>query len=437
MSRPSPKYRKWLLRELSNLEQKGVVSAEARSRIETHYEDVEIEQSTWITTTLCSLGALLIGGGIILLFAHNWEALDRTTRAVLSVTPLCLAALCSWWALDKNYSAREASGIFHTISVGAGIALIGQTYHLSGNTPAFLLSWALLTIPLVFLLSSNGSFLIYLGLILGWCFAAQEDFGHAVGFWALLIPALVRVFQLIKRNRHATETLLSSWALCLTLVIALGVVMERTIPGLWIIVYASFLSLVGLLGLVIYPDKRGWKNPLGSTGVLGVSILTYVLSWYDVWENIGWSHRREFWEFQQWGIWTDIFVTLLIAIGWVAFAVRSFKPQFGPALVLSIFPFLAVLCFFLATTVSAGHFLSGILFNLFMFGLGTAYLIDGCKKTRLRDVNFGMLLLGLLILTRFFDGDFGFLARGFAFISIGVSFLLVNRFIFRRRNPHR
>lgn len=433
MRRPPEKYRKWLLQELPALETEGVITADERTRLAAHYEQIEPRSSPWITITLSSLGALLIGGGIILLFAHNWEHLSRTARAVLSVTPLGLATLVSAWSLGKHSKAREAAGIFHALAVGAGIALIGQTYHLPSNTPAFLLSWALLTVPLVFILSSNGALLIYGGLITAWSGAAQYTHGHALGFWLLLVPMAIRVGLMFKQDRTAPGTLVALWGFVFTVLGSTAIVMERTMPGLWIIVYASLLSGFGLLGLKLLPHQQGARNPLATSGVLGVSILTYLFSWHDLWKDIGWSHRRDLWNYPSWGVWADIILTLVLVVAWALLAVRAFKPKFGPALILSIFPAMAVMGFALAELFTHGAFFSAVFFNAFMLALGTAYLIDGCKHARLSRVNYGMLLLSGLILTRFFDGDFGFLARGIAFILIGAGFLAVNLFISRRK----
>ena len=37
------------------------------------------------------LGAVLIGGGIILLLAHNWEQLGRPARVAVAFAPLVLS----------------------------------------------------------------------------------------------------------------------------------------------------------------------------------------------------------------------------------------------------------------------------------------------------------------------------------------------------------
>ncbi len=85
--------------------------------------------------------------------------------------------LLSMTALVKRggTALRESAGLFHSLAVGSSIALIGQTYHLPSDTPAFMLTWALLILPLQFLLRSTGALLIYLALIIGWAGVAQYN----------------------------------------------------------------------------------------------------------------------------------------------------------------------------------------------------------------------------------------------------------------------
>jgi hypothetical protein len=69
-----------------------------------------------------------------------------------------------------------------------------------------------------------------------------------------------------------------------------------------------------------------------------------------------------------------------------------------------------------------------------MLALGLAYLVQGCRDSRLRQVNYGMAILSLLLITRFFDSDFGFLARGLAFIIMGICFLSTNLVMARKKH---
>jgi len=426
------KCRQWLLQELPILENKGILSAESRQRLDDYYSNQVESRVHWAAILCAGLGALLIGGGIILLFAHNWEDLSRTARAMLSFCPLAIAVVLSALAIRRGGTGLcESAGIFHSLAVGACIALIGQTYHLPSNTPGFLLVWALLVLPLIFLLPSTGAYLFYITLICSWSGAAQDEYGQALGFWLLLIPAVIHVVRLIRREAH--EGLVSLWGLILMLPIALGIVLERTVPGLWIISYACFYSLSGLLGLRLYPTESGWRNPLQTVGLAGITGLTYIFTWQNMWHDIGWSNTRHDGNYQEWGIWFDSAITLGLALAWALTAVKTLQRNSLPSLILCSFPLLACAAFFFAST-SEGEIINTLLFNAYMLALGLALLAQGCRSTQLRQVNYGMAVLGLLLITRFFDSDFGFLARGLVFILMGSCFLATNLIIARKKH---
>ena len=112
--------------------------------------------------------------------------------------------------------------------------------------------------------------------------------------------------------------------------------------------------------------------------------------------------------------------------------VKSFNRHSLPKITLASFTPLAALSLSIAI-VSDHSLVSTLLFNLYMLALGLAYLVQGCRSIQLRLVNFGMLILSLLLITRFFDSDFGFLARGIAFILIGCGFLTANLIIARQK----
>ncbi|MFT4901858.1 MAG: putative membrane protein [Lentimonas sp.] len=422
------------MRELPIWERAGVLDAAACKRVESYYAQQTEHNLSWGSIAFAVLGALLIGGGILLVFAHNWELLTRPVRAALSLCPLLIGGVVSFMAIRRGRVAWcEFSGIFHALAVGAAIALIGQTYHLPSNTPGFLLVWALLVLPLSFVLPSLGAFLIYLALIGGWAGAAQSEYGHALGFWLLLLPALVRLGQLLRKDRAGFEALLALWGLILLLVVALGLVLERTVPGLWLLAYASFFSLLGLLGLRFYPAASGWSNPLGTLSWLGMSIFSYILTWEAVWDDIGWISVRSSWNYQAWGIGADLAIIVLFATAAGVLMLKSFATDRFAVLTYGAFAFLACLGFYLSSSLPTLNWLSSLLFNCFVLSLGLVYLVRGSRAAQLRQVNYGMAILALLLVTRFFDSDIGFLLRGMVFIVMGVGFLATNLLIARKQ----
>lgn len=436
MRKISAKHAQWLEKELSVLESAGVISAETSGNIRTYYTDHTESGLHWAIIAFAVLGSLLIGAGIILLIAHNWDELGRTTRTILSFVPLIGGILLSTVALVRNggTALRESAGIFHSISVGASIALIGQTYHIPSDTPVFLLSWSLLILPLSFMLGSTGSFLVYLGLISGWSAAAQTEYGHAIGFWLLLAPALARVMDLIRIRRDAPDTLLSLFGILIVLCISTGIVLERTVPGLWIVAYSAMLSASALLGMRLYGDRDGWSNPLKTVGSIGLAILVYILTWPDAWHYIGWNHIRHGWIYQAWGPWLDGATTLAFIAGWLAAALKSSFRNSLEAIFIAICPVLSIACFAISS-VSGGETkaLAATVFNLFLFLFGLLYLVLGCRNIKLRQLNGGMAILSILLITRFFDSDFGFLVRGIVFIALGICFLVANLAMARRK----
>ena len=435
MRKISAKHIQWLKKELPILETEGVVSPETGQKIKSYYSKNTESGMHWAIIAFAVLGSLLIGAGIILLFAHNWDELSRPARAILSFGPLAIGSALSIIAMVKKggTALRESAGLFHSLAVGAAIALIGQTYHLPSNTPAFLMTWALLIMPLIFLLRSTGVYLIYLALICGWSGVAQETYGQAAGFWLLMVPPIAHLVPLVRNNRHAPSTLLSLWGILFTLCISTGIVFEKTVPGLWIVAYSALLSGAGLLGMHLYRDRTGWSNPLKTFGMTGIILLTYLFTWSDMWNEIGWSYARLGWHHPAWGAWVDGGITIALLTGWAAAAVKAFRRDSIESIILSVFPILGLACFLITSTASETDLLNALIFNGFMLLLGIVYIVLGCRNTKLRQLNGGMAVLALLLITRFFDADMGFLARGIVFIILGSCFMTTNLVMARRK----
>ena len=435
MRKVSDRHRQWLMKELPLLESAGVLSTATAGNVRAYYDANTRSGDHWAIIAFAVLGSLLIGSGIILLFAHNWEAFSRPTRAVLSFFPVTLGAALSLLAVWKSGGAswREAAGLFHSLAVGSSIALIGQTYHLPSDAPAFLLTWALLILPLMFLLPSAGAYLIYLALICGWSGAAQSAYGQAAAFWLLALPPSVRLAHLVRTQRDTPETSICFAGLLLTLCISTGIVFERTIPGLWIVAYSGLLSGAGLLGLSLFGERGGWNNIPKTFGVLGTVVLAYIFTWSGMWREIGWEHVRHDWQYRAWGIWLDSGITLAFLAGWAASALKAFRRDSIETATLAVFPLIATLCFAIASVANSANQLNALIFNAFMLFLGLMHIVLGCRNSRLSQLNAGMATVSLLLVTRFFDSNFDYWVRGVVFIALGIVFLTVNLVMARHK----
>jgi uncharacterized membrane protein len=420
--------------ELPVLEQTGVLTPETAERLRAYYATTARGGLHWAIIAFAVLGALLIGSGIILLFAHNWDAFTRPTRAILSLCPIALGAtLCAAALLrDGGAAWREGAATFHTLSIGASIALIGQTYHLPSDVPGFLLAWTLLALPLPFILRATSPCLIYLALVCGWTVAANDHDRQAVAFWPLLLPAVIYVGRLLASDRHSAQARIALAGLLAALCIGTGVALTHAVPGLWIIAYAALLSGAYLFGVQLYGERDGWSNVPKLFGVLGVTVLAYIFTWSDMWSALGWCHLNRD-EACPWGVWADGAVALALLAGWAVCAAHVCRRRAPEALTMAVFPILATVGFALASNSTAFESLNALLFDAFLVYLGVFYIVLGCRNSRLRQLNGGMAILSLLLVTRFFDTHFDYLARGLAFIVIGIVFLAVNIIVSRRK----
>jgi len=93
---------------------------------------------------------------------------------------------------------------------------------------------------------------------------------------------------------------------------------------------------------------------------------------------------------------------------------------------------LAALAGWLALTMDS-RAAGALLFNAYALALGIGTLVRGVRRERISSANAGMVVIAALVVSRFFDSDFSFLARGIAFIAVGIGFLVANFLLFKRR----
>lgn len=106
-------------------------------------QDIETRGSGFgLGGILALLGALLLGAAIFSLVAANWEAMPRLLRVGLIMAVLFLGYVGGAWREsrgDRIFS--QALYLIAAITFGAGIALVGQMYHLSGDAADAALLW--------------------------------------------------------------------------------------------------------------------------------------------------------------------------------------------------------------------------------------------------------------------------------------------------------
>ncbi len=428
----------WLYGELPRLVAQGILTPDAEARLRTHYGPVEPARPARLAVIIFGvLGALLIGAGIILVLAHNWEDLSRPVRAVLSILPLAAAqGLAVWTILKRPQSLawREGSGTLLFLMIGSSISLIAQTYNISGDLPGFLLTWSLLGLPVVYLLNAVVPALLYIWGITEWsCHLRFED-GFAAGYWPLAALLLPLIAIWLRSGRYQVRPTLLLWALCVSVTVAAGVTIERVLPGLWIMLYAGLFALMFLAGEFWFADAEGfWNRPLRHFGAAGVMVLAFMLTFEWPWREIGWHYW--YWERihdVSWRAIPDAVLGSLIPISATVLLVMSVRRKTPLGLLFGLAPILSVVSYALVSLTETYAPAAGI-FDLYLLVIGIWLLVTGIRIGKQGQMNAGLLAITALIVARFFDSDLDFLLRGLIFIALGIAFLVANIVMLRRK----
>jgi uncharacterized membrane protein len=137
------------------------------------------------TLIVSVLGALLLGTGLILFFASNWESLGHFTKLIL-ITLLPIIPLVGGYYLSeikKDFPILGKSLIFlGVLLIGASLALYGQLYHLESNPRWLFLTWFLLSIPFTYIIPFGALALAHTILYIVWF---HLEFAFRDGMWGI------------------------------------------------------------------------------------------------------------------------------------------------------------------------------------------------------------------------------------------------------------
>ncbi|MFQ0813013.1 hypothetical protein AVM02_15115 [Brucella anthropi] len=129
----------------------GLIDAETASTLKA---DVEKRASVFsLGSVLATLGGLLLGAAVIMLVAANWQDMPRLMRIGLIFVLIWASYLGGAWRQsrgDRLFPAALYS--VGAASFGAGLALVGQMYHLSGDIHSAALYWSAGVLVSAFLL---------------------------------------------------------------------------------------------------------------------------------------------------------------------------------------------------------------------------------------------------------------------------------------------
>jgi uncharacterized membrane protein len=423
---------KRILQELDELLDANVISQEAALKIEAYYQSEDDDSNSRLPTIFGILGALLIGLGIILIVANKWEELSKTWKLTASFAPLLIGQLfCAYslWKRNDSRTWRESSATFLLLAIGASISLISQVYYMPSDLTPYMLTWSLLSLPLVYILQSSVASLLYIiGITIYGCNTGYwtPDFPSSYIYW-LLLALIIPFYVWLIRNRPLDNfTIIHHWFIPLSLIICLGSISRG--EDVWLFVaYMSLLSLIYMIG-DRYLNKAGIvSNGFKTIAIVGMIIMLLILSFDEVWKELA-NKDYDLSEIIRSG---GFIGSVVLSLAALAFFVYRKKWNQSDHLKLPEFIFLLFIPIFILgywTTV-----LPLILCNLLVLAYGIMTIKKGVESNHFGLLNFGLLVLAALILSRFFDDIIPFVVRGLLFLLLGAGFFVTNYWLMKKR----
>ncbi|KJS16919.1 MAG: hypothetical protein VR69_07000 [Peptococcaceae bacterium BRH_c4b] len=177
----------WLKKETDLWVEKEIISREQAGQIVALYPQ---DNKNRLISILLILGAILLGAGIILFFASNWQYLPKWLKVGLVIVPLISFHISSQLMHSKYPKLSATLSLLGCIMFGAGIWLIAQIYHINAHFPNGLLFWFLGVLPVAFFLREPLP-LSLSSLLLGFWVVAERSSSPATIFMALFFFAVV------------------------------------------------------------------------------------------------------------------------------------------------------------------------------------------------------------------------------------------------------
>ncbi|GAB3661731.1 hypothetical protein GCM10028791_36470 [Echinicola sediminis] len=424
-----------LLKDIPDLVKAEVISEETAVRIRDYYRTRAATSTNRLFVVFGILGAILVGLGIVLILAHNWDELSRVTKTFFAFLPLLIGqGLCAYVLMKRQREVawRESSTAFLFFAVGASISLISQIYHIPGNLSAFLLTWMLLCLPLIYVMNSSTASLLYLigitwyaGETSYWSYPQSDSYMY----WLLLLAALPYYIKCCTKLSHSNFTIFHNWVIPASLAITLGTLAKES-GELMMVAYMSLFGLFYLIGEWDFfrRDKlmgNGFKI-IGSLGTMG---LLLILSFDWFWKEL------KAWDFQ----WTEVILSPEMISTGILSLLAGFllyrKMQRNPLAKIPPMAFMFLL-FIIAFIIGMFSPFAQLVVNLYVFGFGLITMKEGARLNHLGVLNYGLLIIAALVACRFFDTGLSFVIRGILFVLVGVGFFAVNYWMLKKRRAY-
>jgi len=412
------KKEKWLFKEIDSWQQAALIDEATAENLKNRYSQKKNINNLIVLFSI--IGSVLIGTGIILILAKNWQFFPLFLRVIIAYLPLAVSQSLLVFVVKTKYESlawRESIAILVTASVFTVNVMVGQVFHLPGDYGTYVLFCGLLSLPVIYILNAVSPLLVYYWTVLNWA-ALEQSVGNALILIGLFSLGVLYLF--FKRRQINARFIYMVWLTVISgfaLTLIMGIMLECSL------LLAVLCYFVLLLSIEKLPEQL--LAPFKIIGTVGGLVTTAILTYEGMWSYIEFSMNIE----------SGIMICIMLAAS-LYFTVKVFKYDKLKFLFIAALILLSILRFIWATS-NLNYTLFAVISigisNLILLSIGVVFIVHGVRNSVLTHTNIGMISVCALIMMRFFDTELDFFWRGIAFLFLGVIFLLVNLKIIRAK----
>ena len=413
------KKEKWLLKEIDDWQQASLIDAETAEQLRARYP---LKKNVSFMIVLFSIiGAVLIGTGVILIGARNWEYFPMPLRVGIAFLPLVVSQGFAVFTVKYKYESlawRESIAILLTASVFAAVAIVGQIFHLPNDYAVYVLTCGLLSLPVIYILNAASPLLVYYWTVLNWAILESAPLNALILLGLFVLGAF---FVFLKRNEASARPVYMTWVTVIAgfvLILFMGIMLEYSLLLVTLCFFVLLLAAGGLPQKLLVPFKI--------IGTLGGLVITAILTYESMWVRLLFRGSAS----SAGG--AVLVAAMLAVILFFAFKLYRYDKQ-RLYLLTPLFLLCALRYMWQIIAYPLPPLPFMLISNLIMLSVGVGFIVYGVRNTALFQTNIGMATVCTLIIMRFFDSNMDFLWRGIVFLLLGTGFLLVNVRILRTR----
>src|SRR5262245_38236966 len=268
-------YRQRLEADLTRWEADGVVTPAASAAIRNALPP--LPSAINIPVVVGIVGGLLIAAAFLAFIAAQWIEIPRLARLAILFAGIVVAyGLGGWFARTERPVLSDLCAAVVAIIFGAGIALVGQMYHLGGDFAGGMLLWTIGALAAAALTGSRGALAVALVAAVIWTSMRTVDEMDAPHLPFLVIWLIAAALSLAWNSRVAAH-LIAVAAIPWWIAAAIALPMQT---GIFVPAGGAALALGGGLALALSP----WPRFAAAGAVLSI-YGAFALAATAVWET--------------------------------------------------------------------------------------------------------------------------------------------------------